>query len=109
MNDTEIAEIRLAPAIAEESPRNERGLFLQGISGNPAGRPPGSRNKLSEKFLADALTVWEEQGIEALRIMAKKEPDGFCRCIASVIPKDFQLNAGGGIMVVKMTDEDLAL
>jgi Family of unknown function (DUF5681) len=40
-------------------------LFKPGQSGNPAGRPLGSRNKLSEAFLADFYQVWQERGIEA--------------------------------------------
>ncbi len=34
--------------------RNARGQFLHGATGNPAGRPRGSRNKLGEAFI-DAL------------------------------------------------------
>ena len=40
-----------------------RGLlppWKSGQSGNPAGRPKGSRNKLSEQFLEETYEVWQE-------------------------------------------------
>ena len=33
-----------------------------GQSGNPAGRPLGARQRISEKLLADLAEVWETNG-----------------------------------------------
>ena len=49
-------------------------MFKPGQSGNPAGRPKGSRNKLAEDFVADACQKWQQHGAGALDAMATSEP-----------------------------------
>src|SRR5262245_51687513 len=53
-----------APTVVEPQPptdRNELGQFVKGHNGGP-GRPPGSKNKLIEDFIADFHAAWQESG-----------------------------------------------
>jgi Family of unknown function (DUF5681) len=50
-----------------------------GQSGNPAGRRPGSRNKLSEEFLQGVHRTWQAHGDRALEAMAINDPSNFCQ------------------------------
>ena len=70
--------------------------WKKGISGNPNGRPPGSRNALSEAFIKDVHQQWLDHGMQALDIMLLKAPDKFCQLVAQIIPKDFQVSVDDG-------------
>src|SRR4051794_36398427 len=65
----------------------EMSKFQPGQSGNPRGRPKGSRHRLSEKFLANLSDLWDEEGEAALRLCLVEDPAAFCRIVASLLPK----------------------
>ena len=63
-------------------------VFKPGQSGNPLGRPTGSRNKFSDQFYRDLAATWEANGAEAMQKCALTEPSKFVAICASLIPKD---------------------
>jgi hypothetical protein len=56
-----------------------------------SGRPAGTRNKLTGRFLEDLLREWQEGGAAALKICRIEEPTRFCQIVASLQPKEFQV------------------
>jgi hypothetical protein len=79
-------------------PRDHKGRFLPGNGGN-GGRRPGARNKLGEQFLEDLRESWNECGPRALARCAEDDPAGYCRIVASLMPKDVDINVSGSIDV----------
>jgi len=76
----------------------KNGRFLPGNSGF-SGRPKGSRNKLGEAFLEDLRDSWNEHGPRALARCAEDDPAGYCRIVASLMPRDVDINVTGAIDV----------
>ena len=59
-----------------------------GQSGNPAGRPIGARQKISEKLLADLAVVWETEGELVLRRLAIEDPGKLAQIAYGLLPRD---------------------
>ena len=59
-----------------------------GQSGNPAGKPPGTRTAFSQGFICDFALVWAEEGLEAVRKVAKKSPEAFVAIASRICPND---------------------
>jgi hypothetical protein len=85
----------------------QRGLipWKPGQSGNPKGRPQGSRNKLSEDFLADLHESWLAFGKPALMTAAWTDPVAYVRVVASLMPKE--LEACTTVHMERMSDAQL--
>jgi hypothetical protein len=62
-----------------------------GQSGNPAGKPPGIRTAFSQGFIRDFALVWQEEGLEAVRKVARKSPETFVAIAAKVCPSDVRV------------------
>lgn len=65
--------------------------FKPGQSGNLAGRPKGSRNKLSERFLEDMHDLWKRRGMQVLESIVETHPEKLLAAMVQVLPRDFQV------------------
>jgi Family of unknown function (DUF5681) len=72
-------------------PLNGR-LWKPGESGNPNGRPVGSRNQFSNAFMADLSSVWDEHGKTAMEFTAKTQPAVFFATAARVAARRAAIN-----------------
>src|SRR5262245_61338138 len=66
-------------------------MWQPGQSGNPNGRPVGSRTAFSAGFLKDLAEVWSDEGREAMLKTAKTNPTVFFATCARLIPQDVKL------------------
>ena len=87
--------------------RDEYGRFLSGHEGLPgAGRPKGSRQSLSDQFIADLSDLWEREGRNILAQMAVEKPCELVRAWTKVLPKEEKRLKEGVVMVLDYTGMD---
>ena len=86
-------------------PKPSAPQWQPGQSGNPKGRPLGSRNKLNEKFILALHDDFEKHGPAVIAEVREKRPEMYLKVIASVLPRELHFksaNAFDGI-----SDEEL--
>ncbi|MBV9956741.1 MAG: hypothetical protein JOZ70_15990 [Pseudolabrys sp.] len=59
-----------------------------GESGNRAGRPTGSRQKIAEALLKDIAAVWERRGAEVLERLATDDPAALAKIAFGLLPRE---------------------
>ena len=93
--------------IVTTTERDENGRFLTGNSGG--GRPKGSRNKLTERFLDTIANDFAEHGAEAIAKVRTDDPATYLRIVGSLVPRELILDReqAPAIDSAVITDEEL--
>jgi hypothetical protein len=68
--------------------------YKPGQSGNPAGRPKGSRNKLGEDFLRALHDNFQEHGVATIETVRTERPHEYLKVVASLLPKQIEVKEG---------------
>lgn len=79
--------------------------FQPGQSGNPKGRPKGSKNKLSQAIVGELLQHFDEHGHEAVERVFETDPAAYLRVITSLVPKGIEVAEVSGFD--GMSEEEL--
>ena len=75
----------------ETTEKKQDTRFKPGQSGNPAGRPKGSRNRVSEKLLETLASDFDAHGKEVIEKVRSDRPADYLKIIASLVPKQMEI------------------
>jgi len=71
-------------------------LWKPGQSGNPNGRPPGARSKLSAAFIKALSDNFEKHGVDTVDKIREEKPDVYLNVIGKLMPKLMELSGPDG-------------
>jgi hypothetical protein len=83
--------MRKVMAPIPDGPNNREHLWKPGQSGNPSGRRPHSRNRLTEAFLKDMIADWEANGAKAIVTFREERPHEYVKLFAGLLPRKFEM------------------
>jgi hypothetical protein len=87
----------------QEMPVKKRGNFKPGQSGNPAGKPPGTKNKfpsaLKDKVL-HACAILEAKGLDLASQAVKDPPWFYANFVKPMLPKEIDFTGQMGIEII---------
>ncbi len=64
--------------------------FKPGQSGNPSGKPLGTRNTLTGNFLKNLSADFDKHGSRVISKARNKDPLGYLKVIAGLLPKQME-------------------
>src|SRR5262249_26853831 len=80
-------------------------LWQPGVSGNPAGRLRGSRNKLSEEVICALLRDFREHGQKAIGKVRRTQPAAYLKVLALLVPREHKVEHSN--VIKSLSDQEL--
>ncbi len=97
----------LSETLIQQGDKQKPGQLPQnwkpGQSGNPAGRPKGTRNKLQTDFFKALADDFAANGKVAIESVRKDDPSTYIKVVASLMPKELEITQP----LQELTDEQL--
>ena len=87
-------------------PKPSAPQWQPGHSGNPKGRPLGSRNKLNEKFILALHDDFAKHGPAVIEKVREARPEIYLKVIASILPRELHFKSANAFD--GMSDEELS-
>ena len=76
---------------------------------NPAGRPKGSRNKLTQDFVAAMCEDFRLNGAAVVEKVRSEKPDVYLRVIASLVPAQVEVGEAGAFADLEEAELDAVI
>ena len=83
--------------IAENTAPKQLTPWKPGQSGNPGGRPKGSRNRLSEDFIRAFADDFEVYGAAVIEEVRRERPSDYLKICASLLPNDLEVTLNSNL------------
>lgn len=74
--------------------------WAKGETGNPAGRPPGARVKLTQRFVEDLQRDWVQHGPAVIEALRETNPAAYVGAILALVPKELKIDGGDALKTV---------
>lgn len=71
-------------------PPPKHSQFQPGQTGNPGGKPVGTRNRLNADFLNKIAADFQKHGKEAIAAAREKDPMGYVKALCALQPKQIE-------------------
>ena len=66
--------------------------FRPGDHPNPGGKPVGSKNRISAKFLSALADDFEEHGAAVIARVREESPTTYLKVVASLVPQQIEVS-----------------